>query len=471
MLTGHSLLIKILDWREKHLSEKTFVFLLATAVGLLSGCGAFVLKRLISWVSHILTSHFRIGSGNYVLLLIPAAGIVLTGIFCRYVVKADLSDGTSRLIHDLKNKMYALKSYIVYSPILASTITLGFGGSAGSEGPIAYTGAAVGSNVARLFRLSPQMMMIMLGCGAGAGIAGIFKSPLGGALFTLEVLRMPMSTFSVLVLLVTSITAAMTAYLLSGCTVDIPFSHHAGFDIDTLPYVILLGIFCGFYSLYYSYMIKKVAKLLRCVGNSWIKNLIGGVMISAFVFLFPPLYGEGYGTVGKIINDNFSTILNDSIFFGHSGGMWLLIFVAGGIALAKCVATSATNNGGGVSGNFAPSLFAGCIVGFFFAALLNEAFGLHLPVGEFAFYAMAGVMAGAIRAPLMAIFLTCEMGAAYSYFFPLVVTASVSFGIVRLFTADSFFSRHADRHNGLISIIKRHKMESAGGIQQQKGSD
>ena len=222
MLTGHSLLIKILDWREKHLSEKTFVFLLATAVGLLSGCGAFVLKRLISWVSHILTSHFRIGSGNYVLLLIPAAGIVLTGIFCRYVVKADLSDGTSRLIHDLKNKMYALKSYIVYSPILASTITLGFGGSAGSEGPIAYTGAAVGSNVARLFRLSPQMMMIMLGCGAGAGIAGIFKSPLGGALFTLEVLRMPMSTFSVLVLLVTSITAAMTAYLLSGCTVDIP---------------------------------------------------------------------------------------------------------------------------------------------------------------------------------------------------------------------------------------------------------
>lgn len=461
MLTGHSLMIKILNWREKHMSEKTFVFLLATAVGLLSGCGAFVLKRMIAWVSHILTAHFRIGSGNYGLLIIPVVGIVLTGIFCRYIVKTDLSDGTSRLIHDIKNKMYSLKSAIVYSPILASTITIGFGGSAGSEGPIAYTGAAVGSNVARMFRLSPQMVMIMLGCGAGAGIAGIFKSPLGGALFTLEVLRMPMSTFSVMVLLVTSITAAMTAYLLSGCTIDIPFNHHSGFDIDMLPYVILLGIFCGCYSIYYSYMIKKVAQLLRCVANPWIKNLSGGVIISVLVFLFPALYGEGYVTVGKIINGNFSTILNDSIFFGHSGGVWLMIFVAGGIALAKCVATSATNNGGGVSGNFAPSLFAGCIVGFFFAALFNEIFGLHLPVGEFAFYAMAGVMAGAIRAPLMAIFLTCEMGAAYSYFFPLVVTASISFGIVRLFTADSFFSRHADRNNGLVSVMKNQRKESA----------
>ena len=287
MLTGDSLMIKILNWREKHLSEKTFVFLLATAVGLLSGCGAFVLKRMIAWVSHILTAHFRIGSGNYGLLIIPVVGIVLTGIFCRYIVKTDLSDGTSRLIHDIKNKIYALKSAIVYSPILASTITLGFGGSAGSEGPIAYTGAAVGSNVARMFRLSPQMVMIMLGCGAGAGIAGIFKSPLGGALFTLEVLRMPMSTFSVMVLLVTSITAAMTAYLLSGCTIDIPFNHHSGFDIDMLPYVILLGIFCGCYSIYYSYIIKKVAQLLRCVANPWIKNLSGGAIISVLVF---PVY-------------------------------------------------------------------------------------------------------------------------------------------------------------------------------------
>lgn len=459
----------IIGWCGAHISDKAFAFILATVVGLLAGAGAFVLKRLIGGVSLFLTSHFHVGSYNLLLLVIPLAGIVLTGIFCRYILKSNISHGTEQLIRDLKHKMYRLKSSLTFSPILASTITLGFGGSAGSEGPIAYTGAAIGSNISRFFRVTPQMMMIMVGCGAGAGIAGIFKSPLGGTLFTLEVLRMPMTTFTVLVLLVAAITAAMTAFVLSGCSLDIPFDQSAAFDFGLLPYVLALGIFCGFYSLYYSYIMKRLGSFLDKMRNQWLRNLLGGAILAGLVFVFPTLYGEGYGTVGKVINGNFTTILNDSMFFGHGGRAWLLILVSGGTILAKCFATSATNSGGGVSGDFAPTLFAGCMAGFFFASILNELFGLNLPVAHFAFYAMAGVMAGAIRAPLMAIFLTCEMGAAYSYFLPLMLTAAVSFGVVRLFTDEDFFHRHSDRANGFLSKFSATPTDTSSNDSTSKG--
>lgn len=440
-------------WRERNLSEKAFVFLLASVVGLLAGTGAFVLKRLVAGVSHFLTSHLHSDSANWGLLVIPLTGIVLTGIFCRYIMRARLANGVRQLMKNLADKIYTLKGYLTFAPILASTLTLGFGGSAGSEGPIAYTGAAIGSNVARIFRLPPRLMMIMAGCGAGAGIAGIFKSPLGGALFTLEVLRMPMDTLSVMVLMVTVVIASMTAYILSGCTLDIPLDQSLAFEPRLLPCVVALGLFCGFYSLYYSYVMKKIGILLGFISNPWLRNLAGGSLLAVLVFVFPSLYGEGYGVVGKVINGNFSGLVSDSLFAADGGGGMLLILVSFGTLMMKCFATSATNNGGGVSGDFAPTLFAGCLAGFFFASLLNALFGLGLPVAHFAFYGMAGVMAGAIRAPLMAMFLTCEMGAAYSYFLPLMLTAAVSFGIVRLFTADSYFSHHTDRNNGILSHV------------------
>ncbi|MCM1356265.1 MAG: chloride channel protein [Staphylococcus sp.] len=446
---------RLRQWRKENLSDAPFVFILSSIVGILSGLGAFVLKRLIAWVSIFLTSHFHAFSGNWELLLIPVAGIVLTGILCRYVFRAHIAHGVDRLMKNLPKHIYNIKPLMTYAPMLASTITLGFGGSAGSEGPIAYTGAAIGSNMGRFFRLSPRMMRVMVGCGAAAGIAGIFKSPLGGALFTLEVLRVPMTTFSVLVLLVTVIAASMTAFMLSGFSLDIPFDPGVAFDPSLLPYVALLGIFCGFYSLYYSYIMKKIGLVLGHLSNPWLKNLCGGALLAILVFLFPSLYGEGYGVVGHVINGDFSGIVRDSIFSGAMSDTTFMILVAGGTMLAKCFATSATNNGGGVSGDFAPTLFAGCLTGFFFASLLNSLFGLGLPVGHFAFYAMAGVMAGAIRAPLMAIFLTCEMGAAYSFFLPLMLTGALSFGVVRLFTADGYFSSHIDRHNGLIEQVKK----------------
>jgi CIC family chloride channel protein len=442
-------------WSRRHIPEKAFVFILGTVIGLLAGTGAFLLKRMVSFVSKWLTSHLHADSGNWALTIIPLAGILLTGVICRYLLRDNLSNGVSQLMKELSKKIYRLKSSRMFSFLIASTVTLGFGGSAGSEGPIANTGAAIGSNLASRFKLPPRLVKIMIGCGAGAGIAGIFKSPLGGVMFTLEVLRMEMTTLSVMVLIVTAVTAAMTAYVLSGATLDVALHSTSAFQLDLIPWVILLGIFCGFYSLYYTYFTKKTADSLRYLRNPWIKNLVAGTLLGCLIVIFPALYGEGYGVIGEMVNGNDAAMLSDSIFYSDKDGVWEMILVAGGILLAKCFATSATNNGGGVSGDFAPTLFAGCIAGYFFATLLNTLFDLHLPVALFAYFGMAGVMAGAIRAPLMAIFLTCEMGAAYAYFLPLMISGAISFGIVRLFTADSYFSHRQDRNNGLISQIKK----------------
>lgn len=445
----------LLEWRRNNISDKAFIFILATGVGLLCGCCAFLLKAMIAAVFSFLVEHFKSIGSHGALFIMPFIGIVLTGLLCRYVMKAHFAHGTEQLIHDLKEKIYRLKTNVTYGPIIASTITLGFGGSAGSEGPIAYSGGGIGSKVAQIFRLPPHAMMLLMGCGAGAGIAGIFKSPLGGALFTLEVLRMPVTTFSALVLIVTTLTAAATAYSLSGFTLDIPFDTSIAFDPSLFPFVIALGVFCGLYSLYYAFIIKLIRRHLEKFRRPWMKYVAGGLILAVTVYCFPVLYGEGYGIIGQVINGDFTGLLKDSPFECLNPTQWTLIFFGGGTILVKCFATSATNYGGGVSGNFAPSLFAGCFAGFFFASLLNT-FGLHLPIGHFAFFAMAGVMAGAIRAPLMAIFLVSEMGGAYTFIIPIAVTAAISFGIVRLFTEDSFFTHYFDRHNGFIHNLFHH---------------
>lgn len=443
-------------WRWRYVPDRAWAFIVAFFTGLLAGVGAFVLKQLVAHVSEFLTVHFHDAEANPGLLVIPCLGIVLTGIVCRYLMRTDVAHGCEQMMDAIRCHRYMLPPKLMAYPILASTLTLGFGGSAGSEGPIAYTGGAIGSNMARWCRLSPQMIGVMLGCGAGAGIAGIFKAPIGGALFTIEVLRMPLSTVNVMMLFVAVVTAAMTAYSLSGFTLDIPIADMTGFVPDYLPWVLALGVFCGFYSLYYSYVMKALGRRLERMRNPWVKNVAGGLILSVCVFLFPTLYGEGYGTIGLLINGHTDSLLNDSLWYSGDGGAWVFVLVAAGTLLAKCFACSATNNSGGVAGDFAPTLFAGSMAGFVFAMIANMLFSLNLPVAFFAYFGMAGVMSGAIRAPLMAMFLTCEMAAGYTLFLPLVITSTISFGIVRLFTADSYFTRFLDRPNGLWHWFRSH---------------
>ncbi len=449
----HGIGAKIVSWWRGHIAVVPMMFIVATIVGGLSGACAHLLKLSEAWVSDILTSGLHASELNWPLLLFPAAGLVLTGVMCRYLFRHNLSHGVRRLMGNLRRKDYAMRPVQIISPMVASTVTLGFGGSAGSEGPIACTGAAIGGNFARWFGFTPAQVKVMICCGAGAGIAGIFKAPLGGALFTLEVLRVPLGTIEVLMLLVSTITAGMTAYALSGFSTDVTVTDITAFDPRLFWAMVALGVFCGFYSLYYSYVMKLIERLLVRIRSPWIVNLAGGAILSVCVFLFPALYGEGYGVIGHVVNGDFASLSRDGLMANDLSGTGALAVLCLCVVALKCFATSATNSGGGVSGDFAPALFAGCVAGLLFAIASEALWGIKLPAGQCAIYAMAGVMAGAIRAPLMAIVLTTEMLDIYSYFFPVMIVAALSFGIVRLFTLDGYFARHLDRKNGLLSIL------------------
>lgn len=410
--------------------DKTAVIVIAVFVGLAAGAMAFLLKSMIGWTTDVVLHHLEPTHANYYLLIWPLAGIVLTGLYQRYVLHRNIEHGVERIEEGLRQRHYNLGSQYIYSPMIASTLTLGFGGSAGSEGPIATVGGAIGGSLGTKLGLRPETVRVLIGCGAGAGIAGIFKSPVGGILFTLEVLQLELTTMTVLAQFVACIVSAMTAYVLSGCTYDINFDQTVPFNIHILPWVIGLGVFAGIYSLYYRLIMRKLRGFFESIGRPLTRNIVSGVMLAVLVFAFPSLYGEGYGVLSKLINGEHAVLSNAGIFAAFGAGRWMIIAVAAMILLCKPVACCSSNSGGGVAGDFAPVLFAGAIAGFFFGMMVNALFGLDIPVSNMVFVGMAALMAGVVKAPLMAIFLTAEMADGYQYFLALLIASYVSYGIV-----------------------------------------
>lgn len=446
--------MKLLLWRERHIKEKTFVIILALAVGVLGGLAALVLKWLIHAISGFLTSPMSVSEGNYLYLLYPFAGIIITALYVKYVVRDNISHGVTRVLYSLSQNKSRLKKHNMYTSVIASSITIGFGGSVGAEGPIVYTGAAIGSNLGRVFRMSPRILMILVGCGAAAGIAGIFKAPIAGMLFTLEVLMIDLTTVSVMPLLIASITAATVAYVFTGYDVEFLFIQSEPFQTWKIPYVIIMGVFLGFVSLYFTRIMNMMEKLFRRLHTPWKKAAVGGTLLALLVFLFPPLYGEGYGYITHLLGDDASTIVNNSIFYSDRTNVWWVLGFIGALVLMKSFATSATNGGGGVGGTFAPSLFVGCMSGYFFAYALNIMFGLDLPTRNFALMGMAGVMSGVMHAPLMGIFLTAELTGGYDLFLPLLMASTISYGTIKMFEPYSIYTMRLAREGKLLTHHK-----------------
>lgn len=413
------------------LSDSQLLVAMALVTGLITGVAAYLLKRLVAYISSGLVMNLDPCGANWVFLIFPVGGILLTGIYQRYVLRQKIYHGVSQLGMAIAERRYRLPGYLTYAPIVASSLTLGFGGSAGAEGPIAYAGAAIGSNVARSLGVRPDLMRFMLACGASAGIAAIFKAPVGGAFFSLEVLSVSLSVMAVLAVFIASLTAWFTAYALSGCTTDVAFEQYTAVTPGIWPYILLLGMFCGIYSFYYSRVMHHMVKFYFRMENPWMKNLLSGAVVAVCVFLFPALWGEGYGFIAKVLAGHGEAITSYSLWASRLPSPTLLILMAAGMLLVKPLATSSTNSGGGVAGDFAPTIFAGCIAGYSFALTANTFLGLNLPVVDFAFFGMAAVMAGAIQAPLMAIFLVVEMVSHYSLLLPVTVAATISYVIVK----------------------------------------
>ena len=426
---------------------------LAIITGTLAGVGAWILKFFIGRMCSFFLGFMRSGEINWYLAALPFIGILAVAVYQRYVIRFDLEHGTARIARVIAGGSYRISPTLCYRPLLANIVTLGFGGSAGAEGPIAAAGAAIGSNVSRLFGVSPALMRVMIGCGAVAGIAGIFKAPVGGAMFTLEVLKMKISTLSVLALMVASVCGGMTCYALTGFTFDVMFLPTSFFDPHTLGWVTLLGVFCGIYSVYYTRVTAMLHRFFKSFRNPWLKNLTGAAIVGGCLVLFPAMYGEGYATVTDLVNGRCDLFLDGSPFTSEISDAAMVLLLAFALLMLKVFATIASNSAGGVAGDFAPTIFAGAFAGMVFAMAVNSVFDTHLPVALFALFGTAGAFSGIIHAPIMAMFLVAEMlGNGYGFFLPLMVTSSVSYITVKLITPRSRYA-NAD-HDDLSSLIK-----------------
>lgn len=445
----------MVDWREKHIKEKSFLIMLALLVGVVCGFAALLLKFLIHSISDTLTSRLSVTSANWPYLVLPMIGIIIVTLYVRYVVKDNISHGVTKVLYAISQRKSRLKRHNMYTSIVASSITIGFGGSVGAEGPIVYTGAAIGSNIGQAFRLSPRILMLLVGCGAAAGIAGIFRAPIAGMLFTLEVLMIDLTGSTVMPLLISSISAATVAYVFEGYSAEFFFSQSEDFMTGKIPYVIMLGVFTGFVSLYFTKVIGMMEGVFGRIKRVPAKIGLGGALLAVLIFLFPPLYGEGYVAINYLLDGNSSAIVDGSFFYVDRESVWFIAMYIGMIVLTKAFATSATNGAGGVGGTFAPSLYVGAMAGFLFAYVLNNLeMGIGISNKNFSLMGMAGVMSGVMHAPLMAIFLTAEMTGGYNLFLPLLIVSTLSYGTVMMFDPYSIYTRRLAKRGELLTHHK-----------------
>ena len=450
--------MKLLRWREDHIPEKSFVVILAIIIGVASGLAAVLLKFLIGTISGLVNSVTEASQANYYYLVFPIIGIFLTGIYVRYVVRDNISHGVTRVLYAIAQKKSRLKFYNMYASLASSSVTIGCGGSVGAEGPIVFTGAAIGSNLGQAFRLSPHMLMMLVGCGAAAGISGIFKAPIAGVLFTVEVLMLDLTAGSVMPLIMASVAGATVAYVFTGYNVEFFFTQSEMFYTSRIPYVVLLGVFCGLVSVYFTKMIEVMERMFGRISRPRHRFFLGSILLSVLIFVFPPLFGEGYESINYLLNGHVEQIFNKIRYYGMRSSVGATLLLVGALCFMKVFATSATNGGGGVGGTFAPSLYVGCMAGFLFAYAVNS-LGIvdptmPLSTKNFALVGMAGVMAGVMHAPLMAIFLTAEMTGGYSLFLPLLIVAAISYGTSRIFSNYSIYTKRLALQGELLTHQK-----------------
>ena len=442
------------EWRVAHVSEKMFMIILALLIGFFAAVAAFSLHWIINQIVSLLTSSFDRTGANWLYLVYPVVGIYLTSLFVRYVVKDNISHGITRILYAISTNKSRLKSHNCWSSVIASAITIGFGGSVGAEAPIVLTGSAIGSNLGQIFHLDRKMLMTLVGCGAAGAIAGIFKAPIAGLVFTLEVLMIDMTMSALLPILVSCVTATCFTYIFSGDASLFTFHLDSEWSVQRIPACVLLGISCGLVSLYFVRMMGACENVFaKFKDHPHIKLAIGGTVLSLLIFLFPALYGEGYISINLLLNGrteaDWNQILNNSLFSGQ--GSMLIPYIAL-VLFTKVMATSATNGGGGCGGTFAPSLFIGCFTGFLFSRLWNmNEIGIYIPEKNFSLLGMAGVMSGVMHAPLTGIFLIAELTGGYSMFMPLMIVSVCAYLTIIIFEPHSIYGSRLAKQGKLIT--------------------
>lgn len=439
----------------RHLTPKQLIFTLALLVGVGSAIAAWVLKTLIEEIALLLTSHFDVTSANRLYLVYPVVGIFLTVMFVKFIVRDDISHGVTKILYALSRRQGDIRSHNCWSSVIASSLTIGFGGSVGAESPIVLTGSAIGSLLGRQFRVDHKTMMLLIGCGASGAIAGIFKAPIAGLMFTLEVLMVDLTMASLLPLLVSCLTATCITYTIAGTSPMFSFELTDPFIVRRVPTALLLGVTCGLVSLYFTRVMNSFEQVFGKLRHPAARLALGGVVLAVLIYFFPPLYGEGYGTISLLLSGDAhaSEVMNNSFFYGHETSLVTYLVL---IILVKVFATTATNGGGGCGGTFAPSLFLGCIAGYVFSALWNiqTPFGITVPSTNYALLGMAGVMSGVFHAPMTGVFLIAELTGGYDLFIPLMIVSVCSYITIHTFEPHSIYAMRLARRGELLTHHK-----------------
>lgn len=454
-------------WKTKRISNQQFVLILSFIIGILSGLAAAILKNTVHYTSYLITRGFQFEKENYFYLALPLVGIFLTLIYTKFILKKDISHGVSKILYGISKKTGKIDGHNTYSSMIASTITVAFGGSVGLEAPIVLTGSAIGSNLGKLFKLNHKTLIILIGCGAAGAIAGIFKSPIAAVVFAIEVLMINLTLSSLIPLLISAVTGATIAFFLSGKNVLFAFEISDPFLLKHIPFFILLGIFSGLVSVYFTRMNLFVERQLKLVKNIYKKVLLGGIILGILIFVFPSLFGEGYEILQEVLNGQDKDLINEGLFYGLREYTWFLILISFLILFFKAIATAVTTGSGGIGGIFAPSLFMGGITGFLFAKIINYFSFFHVSESNFSLVGMAGLMSGVMHAPLTGIFLIAEITGGYELLTPLIITAIISYITVKFFEPHSIYAKRLaqrgelfthDKDKAMLSLMKVDKL-------------
>jgi CIC family chloride channel protein len=449
-----SLLARFLVWRLKNISDRQFISFMAVLIGVVSGIAAVIIKNSVHFISTLLQNNSSDEYQNILYVIYPTIGILVAVLFIKYVIRRPVRHGIPNVLYSISKTNGQINRHNMFSSIVTSAFTVGFGGSVGLEGPTVATGAALGSNIGRLFHLNYKQITLLLGCACAGAMASIFKAPIAAIVFAMEVIMLDLTMWSLVPLLLASASAVLTSYFFLGMDVLYPFEVKDGFIMKDLPYYIALGIFTGLIATYFTKSYMFIHSVFEKIEHTYKKLIFGALSLGVIIFFLPSLYGEGYQAINSCLSGNYSYLFNNSFFYSLQDNFWVFIALMALVIFFKVIAASITFGAGGVGGIFAPTLFMGVNSGVLFAKLVQY-FGLRdLPINNFALIGMAGMIAGVLHAPLTGLFLIADISGGYQLFVPLMITATISYATVKTFEPHSVYTIQLAKRKELMTHDK-----------------
>ncbi|WP_317191848.1 chloride channel protein [Salegentibacter maritimus] len=462
------LLIRFSKWSNKHLSHQQFLMLLSAIIGFTAGLGAVAIKNLTHFIQRLLEGNLIVNYHHAFYFIFPLIGLSLSLFIVKVVLRKKIGHGIPSTLYAISRRKGIMRSFQMYASLITAPLTVGFGGSVGLEGPTVATGASLGSNISRFFKMNQSSRTLLIGCAAAGAMSSIFKAPIAAIIFAIEVFSLDLTLISMVPLLIASVSAILTSYFFFGSDIILPFELQDNFTISEVPFYIILGVLAAGCSMYFTHIYFKIADAFKKIDSLFFRLLLGGLGLGFLIYLIPPLYGEGYNVINNLLAEDYIQALGTNFFNEYLDNIWIVIILLAGLVIFKIVATSLTFGTGGIGGIFAPVLFMGSAMGHCFALLVNNMGILRNPisVSSFTMVGMAGLMAGVLHAPLTAIFLIAELTGGYELFVPLMITAAISFMITNQFQPHSVYTMELAKRGDLLTHNKDQAVLTLLNIQQ-----